>query len=238
MSTFTFSQARSQIEYPESNGKPLAETDAHIQAIIDAIETLADFFRNDPQVYVAGNLLMYYEEGNPAASIAPDVFVVRGVPKTARRVYKLWEEGHPPTMVLEITSRSTRVEDSGNKRFLYALLGVREYFLYDPLGEYLDPPLQGFELSQREYAPLAPEADGSLACRTLRLKLVIEAGQLRFSDLATGQRLLRPAEAQEQARLEAEARRAAEQRLADAEAELARLRAELARLRGETPPGG
>ena len=47
-------------------------------------------------------------------------------------------------MVFEITSRGTRLEDLGTKRALYAMLGVREYFLYDPLGEYLQPPLQGY----------------------------------------------------------------------------------------------
>lgn len=222
-----------RMEYPESNGKPMAETDVHRQEMIDAIETLADFFRADPEVYVAGNLLLYYEEGDPSASVAPDVFVVKGIPKAQRRTYKLWVEGRPPTVVLEITSRSTRLEDQGNKRALYALLGVCEYFLYDPLAEYLDPPLQGFSLAKGEYRPIEPAADGSLLSEALGLRLQIENGRLRLIEAATGKRLLKPAEVREQVRAEAEARRAAERRLADAEAELARLRAEVARLRGE-----
>ena len=135
------------IHYPESDGKPMAETDVHIDALIYLRETLKAYFTADPRVYVAGNMLLYYEEGNPAACVAPDVFVVRGVTKRERRTYKIWEEEQPPTVVFEITSRGTRLEDLGTKRALYAELGVQEYFLYDPLGEYLRPPLQGYRLA-------------------------------------------------------------------------------------------
>src|SRR5262245_65089933 len=72
-------------------------------------EALQDYFRDAPQVYVAGNMLLYYAEGNPTACVAPDVFVVQGVAKRERRTYRLWEEGQPPTVVVEITSRGTRV---------------------------------------------------------------------------------------------------------------------------------
>ena len=134
------------IEYPESDGKPVGETDVHRREILHTIETLERHFRDAPDIYVSGNLMFYYEEGNPSAVVSPDVFVVKGVRKGLRRTYKLWEEGVAPCVVIEMTSRSTRLEDKGNKRALYALLGVREYFLFDPLGEYLKPPLQGFTL--------------------------------------------------------------------------------------------
>src|SRR5262245_61346495 len=137
-----------QVHYPEADGKPIAETDVHIDVLIYLREALKDYFRDAPQVYVAGNMLLYYEEGNPAACVAPDVFVVQGVAKRERRTYRLWEEGQPPTVVFEITSRGTRLEDLGTKRVLYAMLGIREYFLYDPLGEYLRPPLQGYRLQE------------------------------------------------------------------------------------------
>ncbi len=113
----------------------MAETDVHIDALLYLREALKDYFRDAPQVYVAGNMLLYYEEGNPAACVAPDVFVGQGVAKRERRTYKLWEEGQPPAVVFEITSRGSRLEDLGTKRVVYAMLGVREYFLYDPLGE-------------------------------------------------------------------------------------------------------
>ena len=80
------------IYYPESDGKPMAETDVHISILTYLREALIDHFRDDPQVYVAGNLFLYYEKGDKSKVVAPDVFVVKGVPKGDRRTYKLWEE--------------------------------------------------------------------------------------------------------------------------------------------------
>jgi Uma2 family endonuclease len=217
--------AEKQLYYPETDGKSMAETDVHIDVLIYLREALKDHFREAPQVYVAGNILLYYEEGNPVACVAPDVFVVQGVAKRERRTYRLWEEGQPPAVVFEITSRGTRLEDLGTKRALYAMLGVQEYFLYDPLGEYLRPPLQGYRLQEGEYQRLPSGGEGELVSQVLGVELRVEAGRLRVVDLATGERLLTPAEAQTARRAEAAARQAAE-------AELERLRAELARLRG------
>jgi Uma2 family endonuclease len=209
-----------QIHYPESDGKPMGETDVHINALICLREALRDHFRDDPRMYVAGSMLLYYEEGNPAACVAPDVFAVQGVAKGERRTYRLWEEGQAPVVVFEITSRGSRLEDLGTKRAIYAMLGVREYFLYDPLGEYLRPPLQGYRLQEGEYQRIPPGAEGRLVSQALSLELRLEDGRLRVFNPATGERLLTPAEALVARRV--------------AEAELARLRAELARLRGET----
>jgi Uma2 family endonuclease len=204
------------IYYPESDGKPMGETDVHIDAVIYLREALRDYFRDDLQVYVAGNMLLYYKEGNPAACVAPDVFVVHGVAKGERRTYRLWEEGQPPSMVFEITSRGTRLEDLGTKQAVYAILGVQEYFLFDSSGEYLRPLLQGYRLQEGEYQHILPEANGGLIGQTLVLELRVEEGRLRLVNPATGERLLTPTEAQA-------ARRAAE-------VELERFRAELARL--------
>jgi Uma2 family endonuclease len=211
--------AATQIHYPESDGKPMGESDVHIDALIYLREALRDHFRDDPQLYVAGNMLLYYEEGNPAACVAPDVFIVQGVAKHERRTYRLWEEGRSPTVVFEITSRGSRLEDLGTKRVVYAMLGVQEYFLYDPLGEYLRPSLQGYRLQEGEYQRISSEGEGRLTSQALGLELRLEEGRLRLVNAVTGERLLTPAEAQA-------ARRTAA-------AELERLRAELARLRGE-----
>jgi Uma2 family endonuclease len=207
-----------QIHYPESDGKPTGETDVHIDALIYLREALRDYFRDDPQMYVAGNMLFYYEEGDPAAWVAPDVFAVQGVAKGERRTYRLWEEGQAPIVVFEITSRGSRLEDLGTKRAIYAMLGVREYFLYDPLGEYLRPPLQGYRLQEGEYQRIPPGGGGGFTSQTLGLELRLEDGRLRLVNPATGERLLTPAETLVARRV--------------AEAELERLRAELARLRG------
>ena len=124
------------IEYPETDGEPMAGSDVQRDYLLYAVAALRDHFRAHPDRYVSGNLLIYYEEGNPRAAIAPDCFVVFGVPGHDRRIYKVWEEGgKAPSFVLEITSRSTRAEDCGSKRGVYAYLGVREYWQYDPTGD-------------------------------------------------------------------------------------------------------
>jgi Uma2 family endonuclease len=226
MSTTLLDPALQQIDYPERDGKPFGETDAHRREIAQIIEMLEQYYQTHADVYISGNLMFYYEEGNSKAVVSPDVFIVKGVPKGLRRIYKLWEEGHSPVAVFEITSRSTRREDKNTKPALYAMMGVREYFMFDPLSEYLKPPLQGFRLVGEEYVSIEPEADGALISTELGLRMYREDSFLRLIDLSTGQPLLRPSELNN-------ARRAAEERARTAEEELERLRAEIARLRSE-----
>jgi Uma2 family endonuclease len=157
MSTTTDVPMRRQIEYPESDGKPLGETDTHRREILAIIAMLEQLFADQPDVYVSGNLMFYYKRGDPSAVISPDVFVIKGVPKQERRTYKLWEERKPPVTIIEITSRSTRLDDKGTKRELYAMLRVRKYFLFDPLAKYLKPPLQGYRLKGEEFVPMEPD---------------------------------------------------------------------------------
>ena len=135
-----------EVFYPESDGKPMAETDLHRTLLLDMVASVDRYFRHDPQVYVSGNLLLYYEEGHPEKCVAPDFFVVRGVPKGLRRIYKVWEEKKGPDVVVELTSRSTHLEDLGNKRAIYEDLGVLEYYIFDPEGYRFKPPLRGFRL--------------------------------------------------------------------------------------------
>ena len=108
------------IEYPSSDGKPMAENDAQRNAITYGIGALARHFRNRHDVYVSGDLLIYYQEGNPRVSVAPDVFVVFGVENRERPNYKVWEERHAPAFVLEVASPSTWRDDLGWKRSVYA----------------------------------------------------------------------------------------------------------------------
>lgn len=222
--------SRPLVYYPESDGQPMAETDTHRRQMMYLIDALEDYFRADPNVYVAGNLFVYYEEGDPTQVVAPDVFVVKGVPKGDRRIYKVWEEGKGPDVVFEVTSRGTRKEDLGPQKGTYEMLGVEEYFLFDPLEEYLEPRLMGFRLAASGYRQIEQEP---LMSHVLGLELWVEGEMLRLVNPITGEKLLTPLEAQE-ARRQAEARAAQEavaRRLAEAEVE--RLQAELARLRGE-----
>jgi hypothetical protein len=187
-------------------------------------------------VYVAGDLFLYYEEGNPSAVVAPDVFVVMGASNHLRSSYMLWREPKAPDFVLEITSQSTRTQDQGTKRERYAALGVQEYFQYDPTRDYLEPPLQGFYLVGNTYQPLpaTTSSEGTLVLRSdvLGLGLRLEEGTLRLYDPTTGQRLLSYQEAEQ-------ARQAAEERARVAEARVAELEARLQALQvtpSSTPP--
>lgn len=200
-----------EIYYPESDGRPMAETDLHRKMMIALLHALEEYFRNTPEVYVAGNLLLYYEKGNPKASCAPDVFLVRGVPKGDRRTYRLWEEGKAPNLVIELTSKSTRQEDTDNKPALYTQLGVEEYFMFDPLNEYLRPPLIGYRLDKGEYVRMEPSTNGRFKSEVTGLELGTLNGWLRFFDPATGLPLRTPAEAEEARRKEEEARRKEEE---------------------------
>jgi Uma2 family endonuclease len=210
--------ARRRISYPESDGKSMGETEVHVFELIRILTTLRAWFGRLADIYVGGNMMVYYEEGNPKASVSPDVFVVFGVPTTPpRRTYKLWEEGVPPTAVFETSSRKTRREDLTKKHDLYQRIGVAEYILYDPLAEYLRPPLQGFRLTGRAYAPITPEPDGALHSTALGLLLRQVDGRLRLLDRASGVELLSP---EERAYVETARAEAAEARVAELEARL------------------
>ncbi|MDZ8094279.1 MAG: Uma2 family endonuclease [Nostoc sp. DedQUE05] len=198
------------IEYPDEDGKPMAEGDIQFSYLAYAINALQIYFQNHPDVYVAGNLFIYYEKGYPESVVAPDVFVVFGVENRDRRSYKTWEENNQtPDFVLEITSKTTRSKDQGAKKGIYAFLGVREYFQYDPTGDYLNPQLQGLQLVDGNYFPVAtntlPDGTVSLPSEVLGLELRLEAGKLRFYNPATSQILLTHEE-------EATARQAAEEK--------------------------
>jgi Uma2 family endonuclease len=103
-----------KIHYPESDGKPVGETEYHVIALLHVLDVLRFYYRQHDNVYVGGNMLFYYQEGNPAVFKVPDVFVVKGIAKQVRRIYKLWEERVAPCVVFEITSRGTRREDFGS----------------------------------------------------------------------------------------------------------------------------
>ena len=169
-------------KYPTSDGKPMAETDVHRDQIIALILTLQDHFQGRPDVYVTGNLLMFYEQGNGRRHLSPDVMVVFGVDKKQRDNYKLWEE-KAPDAVFEITSKSTRDEDMGRKMELYARHGVREYYVFDPMREYIPAGLRSYRLEGGQYVPVVGE---EIRSEVLGLTLRIVDGVLRLYDPQSG----------------------------------------------------
>ena len=225
-------------DYPDSDGLPMAENESQFWPILYVGSALDRYYQDRDDVYVVGNLLLYYQEGNPregdfGKSVSPDLMVVFGASKHVRSSYRLWEELKAPDFVLEIASESTYRTDRGEKRDVYAGIRVSEYWQYDPVGNYLDPPLLGFRLAQNRYVPIpaTTQADSMLTLRSdvLGLELHLRPGApvreaLHFYDPVRGE-YLRTYREEVHARQEAESRlqeeRAARQAL---EAELRQLR--------------
>jgi Uma2 family endonuclease len=178
------------VVYPESDGQPMGETGFHVRAMLTLLQVLMDWLTGRDDVYMTADMFLYYERGNPRAVKAPDVMVVFGVDNHERRTFKTWEENAVPTVIFEVSSDETYQEDLTTKRDLYERLGVAEYFLFDPLGDCLDPRLQGFRLEGGRYVTLTPEADGSLISEQLGVRLVAEGFLLRLIDARTGEPVL------------------------------------------------
>ena len=226
--------------YPESDGEPMAETPKHQQVMIDCMDILRNHFHGIPDVYIGGNMLLYYEEGNPRKSVSPDVFMVRGLSKKELRTYKTWEQPATLDFVLEVASPSTYTRDFNEKMEIYAkILRVKEYYIYDPYHE-IEPYFVGFRLVGETYEEIA-FVNARLPSSVLGLELGEHEGVLRLYDpvksawLLTSQERVGEAETRaseaETRASEAETRVSEEARARrDAEAELEKLRAALERL--------
>jgi hypothetical protein len=223
----------------------MGDTDWHTIARLGLFLALQDFFAEVLDVYITTNLIFYYQYGNARARCDPDVLVARGVGKHQRRSYRIWEENVVPCTLFEVASQRTWKQDLGAKRHLYAQLGVKEYFVFDPEYCYINPPLQGFRLQKGLSVAMKCAPDGGLTSRQLGLRMIPEGVLLRLFDLRTGQPVLTKREQiehsrheyerahQEYERARQEIRRAnREKRRAEKlVAELAAVRAELERLR-------
>ncbi len=232
------------VEYPYSDGKVMAETPRHVDAIIYALATLRNWFAGHARVQVGANMFVYYQEGDPRKRLTPDLFVVRGLEALPEPSFKIWEAGRPPTFVLEVASPSTAGRDRGEKQALYAAMGVAEYWRFDPAGRLKGASrpgarFEGGALQGLGYKPMDSGPDGSIRSEVLGLEVRVDErpGQdhlLRFRDPKSGKDLL-TFEESEAGRLEAErGRREAEERLRKAELAhrevMGRLRARIAGL--------
>ena len=236
--------------YPSSDGEPMAENDHQFEAITYAANALKIWFRDMSTVYVAGDMFIYYRRGCNRVRVAPDVFVVAGAKGNhPRQSWRVWAEGAVPQFVLEVASESTWERDAGEKRRIYAEMGVWEYWRFDPEnGRYFREVLIGERLVNGEYVPLEVRrgADGMLRGHSefLGLDLCVRPdGQIRLYDPAAGEWLRSHSEAEEAAReRDIAARRAQEAArerdianaaLRESNAEIERLRAALRAARGE-----
>ena len=212
------------IEYPEEDGKPLAETDFQFIPLTYAVAALRARYDDRDDIYVAGNMLLYYRMNAPEAGVAPDVFVVMGARGNhKRRSWFTWREEAAPAFVMEIASDSTWRYDGAGKRAIYGEIGVTEYWRFDPTGECFSPALIGERLVGGVYRRIevAEDEGGVLRGHSDILGLDICALpdlELRLYDPEQGEWLLdyreeqaRRHDAEEQAQEERHARQDAEE---------------------------
>ncbi|GAP95178.1 Uma2 family endonuclease [Leptolyngbya sp. NIES-2104] len=122
-----------EVFYPESDGKPMADNTKQFRWIVVIEQNLEWLFADDPNVFVAGDLLWYPVEGNNRLSTAPDTMVVFGRPKGDRGSYQQWREDNlPPQVVFEILSPGNTQPEMDRKLLFYHTYGVEEYYVYDP----------------------------------------------------------------------------------------------------------
>lgn len=217
------SSQTTEIIYPSSDGEPLAETYDHLYAILTTLEVLKQHLQNR-RATVLANQNLFYAQGYPKLRVAPDVMVIYDVEPGGRDSYKLWEEKQVPQVIFEMTSKKTKEEDQTTKKDLYERLEVKEYWLFDPKGEWIPEKLQGYRLRGDRYEPITDSRS-----EPLQLRLTIEDKLMGFYSEETGKKLLVPGELSAALQEETQARLDAEKR-----AETERQRAETEHQRAET----
>jgi Uma2 family endonuclease len=133
MSIRTSPRAKRAIKYPDSDGKPLSDNTLQFRWIMTIQGGLDALFGDDPNVFVAGDLLWYPVEGDNKTRQAPDTMVAFGRPKGDRGSYMQWVEGNiAPQVVFEVLSPKNRRPEMDRKRAWYFRFGVEEYYEFDP----------------------------------------------------------------------------------------------------------
>ncbi len=207
-----------EIHYPSTDGKPMADNSWQARTMTGKYDMLSVRYGPDPNTFVGIDMLLYYTKDKPEDVVAPDVFVVFGVPDKDRPCYKVWEEGRVPDFVLEVASESSAEKDLGSKKDTYEKMGVREYCVFDPQGHLHTPRLQLFRLEGGVYQRVTGQGDPdgplTLTSETLGLELRFEDDRLRLWDPATEKYLLEYAE-ENAGRIAAEQRADQERQRAD-----------------------
>ena len=224
--------------YPFSDAKPMSEGDYHGDVLDYAKGALRARF-DGHEVYASTDKFLFLEEGNRRAAVVPDVLLAFGPPSGPRQSYKHWEEGKAPDFVLEVLSADNWRNDIERKPVLYAELGVREYWTFDPRGVRTDggPALEGWRLGgSGTRTPITPSPSGGSRSDVLGLDLFASGRLLRFRDPATGEILPDHVESEAMRRRETALRTAAESRAdaAESRADAAESRASTAESRADS----
>ena len=221
--------AQPEVIYPESDGQPIAENTKQFQWLVMIENGLEALFHNDPNVFVAGDLLWYPVEGNPTIRMAPDALVVFGRPKGHRGSYQQWREGGiAPQVVFEVLSPGNRVGEMMRKFAFYQRYQVEEYYLYDPD----TGALQGWQRADHGLVEI-PQMNGWVSPR-LGVRFELRDGELELYR-PDGQRFITYLELMEQTEQERHDRELAQQQAerAQQQAEQERRDRELAQRQAE-----
>ena len=168
--------------YPDTDGKPMAASDLHRRLLTWTLHALEAHFAEMPDVYVSGDIMMYYKEGEPGEHLAPDVLVCFGINSEDRETYKTWKEGKAPDFVMEFASKTTYDKDLDEKMDIYASLEIQDYFLYDAEELYLPSPLMGFTLVDGVYEAITPDVHEGIHSSVLELDFHLQDTELRIFD--------------------------------------------------------
>ena len=221
-----------RIEYPDSDGQPMADNTLQFRWIVTIKENLDVLFGSDPDVFVAGDLLWYPVKGQPKIRQAPDALVVFGRPKGYRGSYRQWEESNiPPQVVFEVLSPSNRLNELTRKFQFYERHGVEEYYVFDP--DHIE--LYGWR-RENDLLLEVPEMEGYQSPR-LGIRFSVASGDLLISR-PDGKPFLTFEELAQERDREARRADAAEKRAAQAEQENTRLRERLKALGDDADPTG
>lgn len=205
----------SEIIYPDSDGQPIADNTKQFRWIVTVKENLEILFANNPEVFVAGDLLWYPVQGNNKIRQSPDAMVVFGRPKGDRVSYRQWEEDNiPPQVVFEILSPGNRAGKMGQKLLFYKRYGVQEYYIYDPD----DIELSGFVRNEDWLEPIAEMNGWVSPLLEIRFELTENTLEIYRPD---GRRFLTPVEMDQLREQERQ-----EKELAQSQAQQERQRAE------------
>ncbi|MFQ4136080.1 Uma2 family endonuclease [Nodosilinea sp. PGN35] len=222
--------ALTTIDYPDSDGQPMADNTKQFRWIVVIKENLELLFADNPQVFVAGDLLWYPVEGDNTMRQAPDAMVVMGRPKGDRGSYRQWEEGGlAPQVVFEILSPGNRFGEMLRKLGFYDRHGVEEYYIYDPdklelTGLHRSP--QGLEVIESMHGWVSPRLQIRFQMTDTGLELYRPDGQRFLTYTELGQLLEQERNRAEQERQRAEQeRQRAEQERQRADRLAAQLRA-------------
>lgn len=206
------------IIYPEQREDDMGETSIHISLVADFLNILKLFFKHREDVFLSGNMNLYYEEGNPNKWYAPDLLIAFGVPNHERSSYQVWKEKVFPQVIIEVSSNRTWKTDISEKLEIYSELGAEEYYILDPEFAYLPAPMMAFH-RKGERLLSAPVENERIFSPRLELEIVRAENTFRLFNPKTQEFLLTLEESEEKRK--------------QTEAELERLKAEIERLKAE-----